>query len=72
MPLICFSETAKRIGVSRNTLERLVARGDFIEGFYLPSGSRRFDTEAIDKWLQSRPRTTPSSNNNTHHAGVQP
>lgn len=51
--LISFSETAARIGVSRSTLERMITRGEFIEGYQFPSGGRRFDPEEIDRWLVS-------------------
>lgn len=64
--LIPLAEAAARVGVSRSTVERMIARGEFIAAYQLPTGSLRFDSQELEQWLEKCRRT------NTHPQKEQP
>lgn len=64
MALITLNEAAARVGISRATAERLIARGQFIAAYQLPTGSLRFDAHELDEWL----RTCRTDNNQPKEA----
>ncbi len=53
MALITLHEAASRAGISRSTAERMIARGQFIAAYQLPTGSLRFDDHELAEWLKS-------------------
>jgi excisionase family DNA binding protein len=55
--LITVTEAAKRLRLSRRTVERMVARGD-LPFYELPiRGGLRFDINALEAWLARRHRS---------------
>jgi len=52
MQLISIQKAAQRMGVSRSTVERMLARGD-IAGYQFPSGTVRIDPLALDAFIKS-------------------
>lgn len=46
------SETARRLGVSRKTLETWIREGQAPRHLIIPSGRRRFLQEDLDRWLE--------------------
>lgn len=52
MSLIPVQEAAQRMGVSRSTVERMLARGD-IAGYQFPTGTVRIDPLALDVFIKS-------------------
>lgn len=68
MPLIPLAEVAARAGVSRSTVERMMARGEFIAAYQLPTGTLRFDSHELEQWLVKCRRT----NTQPHEEQEQP
>lgn len=52
--LISLEEAAGRIGISRRTVDRYIARGQFVALYQLPSGHLRCDEFDLKEWLQSK------------------
>lgn len=50
-------EVAERLGVSDDTVRRLVARGDFPAPVYVSERSPRWAFSAVTQWLENRART---------------
>ena len=67
MPLIPLAEVAARVGVSRSTVERMIARGEFIAVYGLPTGSLRFDSQELEQWLEKCRRTNTQPNEKEQH-----
>lgn len=63
MPLIPIKEVAARAGVSRTTIERMMARGEFIAAYQLPTGTLRFDSHELEQWLAKCRRIDPTQPN---------
>lgn len=52
--LISLEEAAARVGVSRRTVDRYIARGEFIALYQMPAGTLRCDEYDLIDWLQKR------------------
>ena len=50
--LISLEEAAAQIGVSRRTVDRYLARGEFIALYRMPTGTIRCDECDLNNWLQ--------------------
>lgn len=63
MSFISFEEVAKRLGLSRSTIERMVERGEFIQPFRFSRGALRFDADELQAWVAQRrqPHTADAS-----------
>lgn len=57
MAFITVQETADRLSVSRATLDRLVARGEFPQPFQFSDRALRFDSHDVEEWIAAQRRT---------------
>lgn len=57
MAFITVQETADRMSVSRATLDRLVARGEFPQPFQFSDRTLRFDRDEVEGWIAAQRRT---------------
>lgn len=53
MGMITITEAASRVGISRRTADRLIARGEFIPLYQLPTGSLRCSEFDLAEWLDA-------------------
>lgn len=51
MGMITITEAATRAGISRRTADRLIAKGQFVPLYQLPTGSLRCDEFDLGEWL---------------------
>ena len=56
MRLISFQDAARRLDLSKNTLRRMIARGEFIAAVQVSPKRVAFVEAEVDAWLASRPR----------------
>ncbi len=54
-------EVSARVGLSRATLYRMIARGTFPRPVRLSERATGWRTDEVDEWLASRPHTVPES-----------
>lgn len=54
--ILRFPEAAKRTGVSRATLYRLIKKGGFVRPVRIGERAVGFHAEEVDAWIESRQR----------------
>ena len=55
--LLSVTEVAKRLGVSRWTIWRLIKKGEFLEPFRISDQILRWHPADVDAWIESRRNT---------------
>ena len=61
MKILRGPEVSARVGLSRATLYRMIARGAFPRPVRLSERATGWRTDEVDEWLASRPHTVPES-----------
>ena len=69
--LIGMAELTHLLGMSRQTIQRMIARGDFPLGLKTSQRARRWLAHEISEWLDVRRSLNASSERSAHRHGKQ-
>ena len=53
--MLTLNEVCELLGVHRTTVYRMIERGDFPPGVLVTRGARRWSSDVVEEWIESRP-----------------